>query len=147
MKTMLKRNMVLLLGAALLLSSGISWYVETEVLGNVRHTVRRCGESDVYTQAEINAAMDVAVSFFRANFGGCKLLEIAYIEEESLPESTGWAKQYAAKQAIVLHSSFEVLAENAWKEGLQPGKVYKNWKWILVRSTSGAWQLKTWGYG
>ena len=144
---MMKRNLIILLCAVVCISLGIALWLHHDVYGHVKNVRRISDVSQHYTEQEIHAAMDVAVTYFRSSFGGCELLEIRYDEGRSVRESTEWAEQYHADQAIVLFSSFDVKAKDAWKEGLTPGKTYKNWRWVLVRSGTGAWQLKTWGYG
>ena len=147
MKQKFRRNVILLVGISLLLLCCGIFYLENEVYGNVRDAQRITDASSVYTEAEIAAAMDVATAYFRAEFGGCRLMEMVYDEEKSCLQSAGWAKQYAADEAIVLHSTFEVCSPDAWKRGLAAGEIYRNWAWILVRNDGGTWRLKTWGYG
>ena len=144
---MLKRNLIILFCATICISFGASWWLNSQVYGNVKDVQRMIGASDTYSEAEINAAMDEAIAYFRDAFGGCKLLEMKYDEARCLRENDEWAKQYDADQAIVLLSSFDVKAKTAWKQGLSPGETYKNWCWVLVRNGTGTWQLKTWGYG
>lgn len=139
MKQEFRRNVILLVCISLLvLCSGI-FYLENEVYGNVRDVKRITDASEVYTEAEIAAAMEVATAYFRAEFGGCRLVKMVYDEEKSSLQSAGWAKQYAADEAIVLHSTFEVRSPDAWKQGLAAGEIYRNWAWILVRNDGGAW--------
>lgn len=147
MRKKFKRNLMILLGAVLILSVSVWSYVERNMLGDVRHVRRQSDVSAIYTPAEIEAAMDTAIRHFRAEFGGSRLLEIIYDEEKSLLQSDEWAAQYAADQAIVLYSAFEVRSEDNWTTGLEPGETYRGWSWILVRNENCPWQLKTWGYG
>ncbi|MBR5232481.1 MAG: hypothetical protein IKW00_09605 [Clostridia bacterium] len=147
MQVKFKRNLILLICMVLLLSACANFYMETEVLGNVRHVQRRLQESDYYSQQDINEAMDAVIAHFRSTFGGCSLIEIEYNEEKSVLQSDEWAKQYSTEQAIVLYSVFDVRSESAAASGLTPGETYRNWAWILVRNGHTPWQLKTWGYG
>lgn len=147
MRKKFKRNLCWLVSIVLLLSFGIIMYVETNVLGSVRYAQRRIDSSAIFTAEEIHAAMDAAMAHFRAEFGGCKLIEMVYDEEKSVQRSAEWAAQYGAEQAIVLDSTFEVRSKDAWATGLEWGKTYRGWSWILVRNENGPWQLKTWGYG
>ena len=114
--------------------------------GNISEVGRQMGESAHYSKAEIARAMDQVEDHFRNEFDGCKLLNLRYDEEKTLAEAEEWAAQYGADEAIVLLSDFEV--DSSGGDGsLNPDSTYRNWKWILVRSGNGAWELKTWGYG
>ena len=101
--------------------------------------------SAIYTQAEIENAMDVAIAYFRQEFEGCTLTQIRY-EPSRDAAGAQWAQTYGAEEGIVLLSSFDV--DSSGGDGsLNPNSTYHNWQWILVRSGNGSWELKTWGYG
>ena len=146
-KKLAVRNAVLLVLIMLILSLGIIWWVDANLLGGVKQVQRQIGVSTVYTTDEIDAAIDRIIAHFRSNFSGCELLNIWYDEARSLPAAEGWRQQYGADEAIVLYSDFKVNAKDAWKQGLETGETYRNWCWVLVRNGAGAWELKTWGYG
>ena len=114
--------------------------------GDVSHAERIIGQSTVFAEAEIEAALDVAIAHFKAEFEGCTLLTVEYIEEKSLSAGKSWAETYGAEEGIVLLSSFQV-DENGGDGSFNPGDTYRNWQWVLVRSQDGAWELETWGYG
>lgn len=114
--------------------------------GNVSGAQKIICESAVFTQAEIEDAMDVAIAHFKAEFEGCTLLEMEYDEAYSEKLSPAWAQQYGAEEAIVLLSSFEV-DEKGGDGSFNPGQTYTRWQWVLIRSSGGAWELETWGYG
>ena len=133
----IKVLLFLLLCAALLTACGG---------GDVRGAERQMGQSERYSEAEIARAMDQVEDYFRKEFDGCKLLNLRCDEEKTRAEAEEWAQQYGADEAIVLYSDFEV--DSSGGDGsLNPDSTYRNWKWILVRSRNGAWELKTWGYG
>ena len=100
-------------------------------------------DSKIYSERDIEKAMSLVYRKF-ASFEGCVLLELEYDEEYSRERMNGWAKQYAADEAIVLLSKFYVASENG---SLAVGETYTKWNWILVRDKGGFWELKTWGYG
>ena len=130
------KMLVLLLCAMLLTACGG---------GDVRGAERQMGESERYSAAEIDRAMDQVEKFFKAEFDGCKLLRLEYDENKSAAEADQWAQQYGADEAIVLLSDFEV--DGSGVDGsLNPNSTYRSWKWILIRDGNG-WELKTWGYG
>lgn len=118
--------------AAVLLLSGC---------GKVSGVNETIGPSAIYSEGEIQSAMDVVKRQFSAGFDGCILLELWYDEEVSLKQADEWAEQYGAKEAIVLLSDFFVTKNPTFSSN----STMKNWSWILVRN-NGGWELKTSGY-
>lgn len=104
------------------------------------------GESELFTEGEIEDAMEVAMNYFRKEFDGCTMTKIEYIESKSQPAAREWARQYGAEEAIVLYSSFDVDASGG-DGSLNPNSTYNNWQWILTRNEGENWVLRTWGYG
>ncbi len=112
--------------------------------GDVSETGRRIGRCEQYSEAQVSEAMDEVEKFFKAEFDGCKLLRLEYDEEKTQEEAREWSAQCGA-EAIVLISDFSV--DSSGGDGsLNPGETYRNWKWILKKTTLG-WKLETWGYG
>lgn len=107
-------------------------------VSNVNETI---GPSQLYSESEIQSAMNKVKQQFAAGFDGCILLELWYDEEVSLREADEWAEQYGAKEAIVLLSDFYVTKNPTFSTN----STMKNWSWILVRN-NGGWELKTSGY-
>jgi hypothetical protein len=113
--------------------------------GDVSSVKRTVTTSEVYSQQDINGAMDIVVNYFKKNFKGCTLTNLWYEESVSVPVSEDWAKQYNADECIILFSSFDV--DSSGGDGsLNPNDTYSNWQWILVRDKSSTWELKDWGY-
>lgn len=109
--------------------------------GKVSGVKETIGPSAIYSEREIQSAMDVVKRQFAAGFEGCTLLELWYDEEISLKQAEEWAAQYEAKEAIVLQSDFYVTKNPTFSSN----STMKNWSWILVRN-NGGWELKTSGY-
>ncbi len=112
--------------------------------GRVDAAVLEIGPSEIYTEREIEAAMDLVLRQFK-DFEGCTLTRLYYEEERSVKVSGEWAAQYDADEAIVLYSSFEVDPRGI-NPSLNPGQTYENWSWVLTRSNGGRWTLQTSGY-
>ncbi len=109
--------------------------------GNTNNVQRTIKSTGIYSEKEINEAMDVVVNHFKFGFKDCTLIDLVY-EGNSSP---GWAEEFGADQAIILTSSFYVgsRAEGSFK----PNTTYVDWQWILCRIGNGKWKLKTAGYG
>ena len=86
-------------------------------------------DSEIYSETEINGAIDIVLRYFKDNFKGCTLTEIHYIGDNSYEEFVEWAEQYKADQAIVLVSSFDV-GSSGGDGSLNPNSRYDSWKWI-----------------
>lgn len=114
--------------------------------GNVRGVDKCIGPSEIYTEREIESAMNTVVRHFRWNFEDCVLTEIRYDEAFSEKSSGEWAESCGAEQAIVLTSSFEVGSSGGDGGSLEPNSTYTGWQWILARNGHGRWKLITCGY-
>lgn len=114
--------------------------------GNVSRVHTVVGESEIFTQGEIEEAMEAAMDYFRKEFDGCTMTKITYDEAKGRKAAMEWAKQYGADEAIVLYSSFDVGASGG-DGSLNPNSTYNNWQWVLTRDSDGEWVLRTWGYG
>ena len=100
--------------------------------------------SQVYSPAEIESAIDVVTSNFQ-NWKFCTLLELSYIGDEKLADYQDWADRNNADDVIVFLSDFYIsfFANNPT---MNNGSEYEGWNWILVRTNGGEWQLVDWGY-
>ena len=109
--------------------------------GKVSGVDETIGSSTIYSEREIQSAMNVVKRQFSTGFEGCTLLKLWYDEEVSLKQADDWAEQYEADEAIVLLSNFYVTKNPTFSSN----STMKNWSWILVRNGS-SWELKDCGY-
>ena len=94
--------------------------------------------SEIYSQEDINAAIDTIKKEFMMNWGGCTLTEIYYAGDDSSKDHQDWADRNNADEVIVLLSSFDV--DSSGGDGsLNPNSTYSDWSWILVRTNGGKW--------
>ena len=101
--------------------------------------------SEIYSQEDINAAIDTIKKEFMMNWGGCTLTEIYYAGDDSSKDHQDWADSNNADEVIVLLSSFDV--DSSGGDGsLNPNSTYSDWSWILVRTNGGKWQHVDHGY-
>lgn len=113
--------------------------------GDVSSVKRTVKISEIYSEQDINDAMDIVVNYFQNNFEGCTLTDLWYEESASVLVSEDWAKQYNADESIILFSSFDADSSGG-DGGFNPDDTYSNWQWILIRDKSSIWELKEWGY-
>ncbi len=134
---------VIVLGNILLTILGIVNYGSLK--SSVSVSVNMSAEDPVYTEEEVNTALDIVTRYFRKHFKGCSDLKLSYDEDYSLSQAEEWKEQYDADEAIVLLSSFTTDSHGG-DGSLEPDSTYKDWQWILTRTGGGKWVLQTWGY-
>ena len=59
--------------------------------------------SDLYTDADIQAAMDAVMTYFETEFKGCTLTQLRYPGDASADLFTEWAEECEADEAIALY--------------------------------------------
>ena len=113
--------------------------------GNVKNVKITDYSSEIYSDAEIENAIDVAIDYFEKNFEGCTLTEITYLGDDKLDDWQEFAERNNADDVMVLVSSFSVGASGG-DGSLNPNSTYTNWKWVLVRTDGGKWKHVDHGY-
>ncbi len=107
--------------------------------------VKSWKKSAVYSDEEINSAIEVTKDYFVENFGGCYLTEIKYGGDEMIAPFQSYATDNNADEVIVLISSFDV-GKFGGDGSLSQGSTYSNWNWILIREKDGDWRHCDHGY-
>lgn len=110
------------------------------------------GDSELYTEDELNAAVEKIRTQFE-EFEGCELFDIRYAgDEANNEENLKWMNDLAPgkgfepnfTQVAEFLSDFHSPVEEtgAW----QADTDYLDWQWWLARSGDGDWEILTWGY-
>lgn len=102
-------------------------------------------DNPIYSEQDINEAMNVVVSYFKKNYDGCKLKSLAYNEPDSAEEFDAIAKEYDASDAIILTSVFSTDSKGG-DGSLDSNKNYEEWRWILTKSGDEDWTIQKQGY-
>ena len=98
--------------------------------------------SAIYTEEDINSAIQVILKEFKDNWKGCKLTMICYAGDNRNRDE---GASEASKDIIVLTSSFDV--DSSGGDGsLEANSTYDNWNWILRRDNGGNWRHIDHGY-
>lgn len=133
-----------------------------EYLDEVEPCVKGCvvdyGTSEIYTEANVDSALDVILGEFRT-WEGCVMQRFAYAGDEACgAEELAYVNELREAQmpdaekfdqAIVFVTDFhspsaELSKDTAWEADTD----YKDWTWHLGRTGGdGAWKLLTWGLG
>lgn len=113
--------------------------------GSVKDFKIKKVESELYTNDEIDSAIETIVQEFKKDWKGCTLKEIYYAGDETSKNYQDWADRNNVDEAIVLLSTFDV-DESGGDGSLNPNDTYDNWMWILVRNDNGKWKHVDHGY-
>lgn len=114
--------------------------------GDVSNAKTRNVGSEIYSQEEIDDAVEVIIKEFKSSWKGCTLTDIYYAGDDRIEDYQDWAERNNADEVIVLGSSFDV--DSSGGDGaLNPDSTYSDWNWILVRKSGGAWKHVDHGYG
>ena len=134
------------LAICVLLIFGVIFQSGCAYFSNVSNVTVSKVSSDVYTEEEIDQAIDVAKDYFVANFQGCTLKEIRF-EGDDTKEWKYWTKQADADEAIVLYSDFVTSFDAVMGQSvLESNEEYTDYNWVLVRNDGGQWTHYTHGY-
>ncbi len=101
--------------------------------------------SEVYSDSDIQSAINVVISNFEEKWSRCTLLEVSYIGDEGLESYQDWADRNDAEEVIVILSDFYISIFSD-SPTMNTGSEYKNWNWILVRNEGEAWRIVDQGY-
>ena len=100
--------------------------------------------SEIYTGRDIADAMEVVLEEFQGKKDRI-LLNLSYIGDSELSDYKDWADRNGADEVIVFLTDYYVSffsdtpTQNTASE-------YENWKFILVRSNGGEWEIVDQGY-
>ena len=113
--------------------------------GSVKDVKTHEVPSELYSQADIDSAIEVIKGEFPTDWKGCTLTEIYYAGDDESKAHQEWADRHNAEEVIVLLSSFDV--DSSGGDGsFNPDSTYSGWAWILVRSGKGPWMHVDHGY-
>ena len=100
--------------------------------------------SNVYTTQDITSAMELVLEEFQGKKDRI-LLNLSYIGDSEISDYKDWADRNGADEVIVFLTDYYVSffsdtpTQNTASE-------YENWKFILVRSNGGEWEIVDQGY-
>ena len=100
--------------------------------------------SEIYTARDIADAMEVVLEEFQGKTDRI-LLNLSYIGDSKLADYGDWADRNGADDVIVFLTDYYVSffsdtpTQNTASE-------YENWKFILVRTNGGEWEIVDQGY-
>lgn len=100
--------------------------------------------SAIYTDRDITSAMEVVLEEFQGKSDRI-LLSLSYIGDSKISDYHDWADRNGADEVIVFLTDYYVSffsdtpTQNTASE-------YENWKFILVRTNGGEWEIVDQGY-
>lgn len=110
--------------------------------GDISQTAVVPVKSEIYTDAEIDAAIKTVKKHFQKEFSGCTLKTLQYYGDERREDPTN----YDGDEAIVIIGDFYV-SESGASPVWTPNQTYEGFSWILVRNNKGSWRCVDGGYG
>lgn len=110
--------------------------------GNVDHVEERYVESSLYSQNDIDDAINVIKNDFAYDWDGCVLTLIYYGGDERCKQES----EERGVETIVLLSDFDTRKQPG-DSSLNSYDTYTGWSWILVRDEDGGWKHIDHGYG
>lgn len=135
------------LAVCVLLILGVIFQSGCMVFGDVSNVSVSKVSSDIYSDKDINDAIDVVKNHFATYYQGCTLKEIRF-EGDDLEEYRSRKKETNADEVIVLVSDFVTGSGKEIEEGpLDANVEYSNFNWVLVRNKGKRWNVYTYGYG
>ena len=90
----------------------------------------------IYSEDEVNVAMDIAEKYFKKNFRGSELKTIKYDEELSANDINYYSSIYEVSESDIM--CLDIFFS---QEGYDDFREY-----ILVRNDYGKWKIKDCGY-
>ena len=117
----------------------------TACAGNVHNVKIEKYKSEIYTNSEIEEAIDVTLDYFVKNFKDCTLTDLSYAGDDELKDYQEFADREKADDVIVFYTSFDT-GRKGGDGSLNPNYTYTNWNWILVRDNGGKWRHVDHGY-
>ncbi len=103
---------------------------------SLRHTEKEIPQSEIYTEREINSALNTAARCFLPILTECKVTRLYYDEEWNI-------RRGGDKNSITVFCDFEVIFETpVWKKG----NVMHGWSWHMEK-VCGIWIVTNYGFG
>lgn len=102
--------------------------------------------SAIYSEQDIESAINTVRTYFKLSFFDCTLTETGYVGDEHQEEFAELAEHYGADEVIIITSSFEV-GKHGGDGSLNANSTYSGWTWELKREAGGKWRLVNYGFG
>lgn len=131
-------GLLFIFAAFILISHPVSSSIMSGDASNVRVLER---QSSLYSQEEIESAIEVIKRDFENDWNGCTLNTIYYAGDEVCADET----RDRGVKTIVLVSDFTT--GNYDFGSLNANYTYTKWNWILIENEHGRWEHIDHGYG
>ena len=115
--------------------------------GKTTDTQIDVGESELFTQDDRSAAVDLIVQRIDDSDAIKKLYSVRYAgDEESKAETEGYRDTPLAHDEIIVFKIAFRSADSAHSGGFNPNEIYTDFSYMLGRNAGGAWEFVTAGY-
>lgn len=107
------------------------------------------GKSEIYSQEDLQDAVDVIISEIGGWSSVKEVYSVSYCGDESASSQLEYCKSLSEDReytkCVVFESSFRT-TDSAGSDGFNENSLYDGWKWYLAKTDGGQWELVTWGY-
>lgn len=106
------------------------------------------GSSEIYSQSDMNSAIEKIFSEFRG-YDGCILDSITYLGDEISREELKYCNSLADEKTYdecIVFTSVYHTSQFINDPVLEAGETIEGWDWYLARTNGGEWDLVTYGY-
>lgn len=109
-------------------------HANTRLHGDASNVMITPEESEIYTDEQIDEAIDIVRVDFEKSWKGCTLTEIRYGGDEVARVES----ECRGVETIVLLSTIET-DRNAYGSGFNTNETYPDYQWILTKDDNGNW--------
>jgi outer membrane biogenesis lipoprotein LolB len=95
--------------------------------------------SDLYSQEDINKAIDAATAYMTRHGGGAQIIQIAYAGDDVNRDWQDKAEKYQADELIVLTSDLKIGSSGDITLETGRSSSRENILWVLARTGGGDW--------
>ena len=117
-------------------------YGDVSEVGDISRVRTASVGPQLYSDEDIESAIEVAEDYFHKHFGGCVMTDIHYGGDEASQREAEYHKEYEG--VILLYSDFYT-EKQLTVGGLADNSYYPNFNWIIVKK-DGKWQHLDHGY-
>lgn len=102
-------------------------------------------DSEIYTQDDIESAMDLVLENFEENYIGATITKITYVGDERKSDFDIYKETYEVDEVIILYS--DLYTESTIGDiPFDVNSEYEDYPWVLARKADEDWEIRSWGY-
>lgn len=96
-------------------------------------------DSEMFTDEEINSAIEAVVDIFNNGWKGCYLRELSYAGDDIVKREMKYHEGAFEEGELIMIKTVFYVARHGGDGSLNTDFTYDNWYWILEKTTGGRW--------